>query len=230
MAAPAFADINGIAPFDVEAKLQYCADGGTACVPSNGRPDLANLRFAYVDLIRIDPPKAPFVNLGGPGGAIAAPQVMVAKCAGPHSIDAKGDIHTTSMYAFVGPTNQGFDGGTPDGIVVLHNGQATSANAEAVTATSGRDPQSGDTGSVVGSMVANNAKNTLVRGGFQVSLSGPQFDEIVAGPDANPAASPTPLNKSGTMTCSTNHTPVSTPGAPPPFFQAQKDAPPNPNS
>ena len=230
MAAPAFADIPGIAPYEVEAKLQYCANGGSACAPTNGRPDLANLRFAYVDLIRVDQPKVPLANLGGPGGIIAEPQLLIGKCAGPHFMDAKGNIHTTTMFAFVGSTSFGYDGGNPDGIVVLRNGQATSANAEAFVAASGKDPQSGDTGSIVGSMVANNATNTLVRGGFQVSLSGPQYDEIVAGPDASPAALPTPLNKSGAMTCNTDHTPVAAGGAPPAFFQAQKDAPPNPNS
>ncbi|MBV9358641.1 MAG: hypothetical protein JO023_24295, partial [Chloroflexi bacterium] len=148
LAAPAFADLPGIAPYEIEAKEQYCASGGTACTPGGGPIKLADLRFAYVDVLRITPPTGPLANLDN--RSLAEPQALAAKCAGPHSVDANGTIHTTVMFVFAGPTNIGYDGGTVHGSVVLQDGGASSTHARAVVAANGSDPVSGDTASVVG--------------------------------------------------------------------------------
>jgi hypothetical protein len=79
----------------------------------------------------------------------------------------------------------------------------------------------GDSAVITGNQVANNATDMLVGGGFSIYLTGPQYDEIVAGPDANQSVLPKPTGTSGTMRCNTGDPTVSTPGAPPPFFDSE---------
>ncbi|MBV9356861.1 MAG: hypothetical protein JO023_15210 [Chloroflexi bacterium] len=228
--APAFADLSGPAPYEIEAKEQYCADGTTRCVPANQRPDLANLRFALVEVYRVTPPTGPLAKLGGSDGSLAPPQALIAKCAGPHSLDAKGNIHATTMFVFAGPKNQGFDGGSVQGSVVLSHGLESDTRSSATVAAGGSDPVSGDTAHVAGVQVANNVSDTFISGGFRVSLNGPKYDEIIAGPDFNPSAAPTRIGSSGSMTCSTGNRAVSTPGAPPPYFENEINDAPDQNS
>ena len=229
IAGPALADLAGPAPYEIEAKLQYCANGGTGCVPTNGRPDLANLRFALVEAYRITPPTGILAKIGGPNGSVAEPEALIAKCAGAHSIDARGNIHATTMFVFAGPTDQGFNGGTVHGSAVIRNGSESSRHAIGVLSATASDPMSGDTASVSGEQVTNNSSDTRVSGGFEVSLTGPQYDEIASGPDFSLTAVPTRLGN-GSMTCNTRGATVSTPGAPPPYFENEVNDAPDPNS
>ncbi|MBV9326645.1 MAG: hypothetical protein JO352_23030 [Chloroflexi bacterium] len=52
---PALADLSGPAPYEIEAKEQYCADRSTNCAQPNQPPNLNNLRFALVEVYRVTP-------------------------------------------------------------------------------------------------------------------------------------------------------------------------------
>ena len=219
--APAYADLSVPAAYEIEAKEQYCADGTTQCVAPNQRPDLGGLRFALVEVYRIGS------TTGNPErtahASTAAPDALLAKCAGPHSIDSRGNIHSTTMAVMVGPSNQGLHAGSISGSVSLRHGLETDTRSTATLALEASDPMTGDKAIVTGEQVADNGADAWVSGGFSVLLTGPQYDEIVAGPDANESAAPTPTGQTGTMRCSTGNPTVTTPGAPPPYFESELD-------
>jgi hypothetical protein len=215
--APAFADLSGTAVYEIEAKEQYCADATTQCIRPNRPPDLASLRFALVELYRLSSSGTNVEVTRHASNAV--PDAVLVKCAGPHSMDGRGNIHSTTMFAFVGPSGQGLDAGTITGSVSLSHGLEGDTASTSVVALEGQDSLTGDSFVITGQQVANNVSDTLVGGGFMVSLSGPQFDEIVAGPDANESAPPNPTGNKGTMTCSTGNPSVSTPGAPRAYWE-----------
>jgi hypothetical protein len=216
---PAFADLSGPAVYEIEAKEQYCADGTTQCVAPNQRPNLGNLRFALFEAYRLGAPPG---NLEHTANASAAlPEALLAKCAGPHSIDARGNIHSTTMSVMVGPSGLGLHAGTVSGSVSLRHGLESDTRSSAVVALEATDPVTGDSAVVTGEQVANNVTDTLASGGFNITLRGPQYDEIVAGPDFSETAAPTPTGATGTMRCSTGNPTVTTPGAPPPYFESE---------
>jgi hypothetical protein len=217
--APAFADLSGPAVYEIEAKEQYCADGTTQCVQLNRPPRLGNLRFALLEVYRLTQPTGELEKTRQ--ASVAAPEALLAKCAGAHSIDARGNIHAPTMFAYVGPSDQHLNPGTVSGSVSLHHGLETDTLSDAVVALEGSDAVTGDSVIVTGEQTANNVNDSLVSGGFTITLTGPQFDEIVAGPDANESAPPKPSGHSGTMTCSTGNPSVSTPGAPPPYWESE---------
>jgi hypothetical protein len=95
----------------------------------------------------------------------------------------------------------------------------TDTASTATLALEAKDNMTGDSVVITGQQVANNASDTLVSGGFTLTFTGPQFDEIVAGPDANESAPPTPTGRSGTMTYSTGNPSVSTTGAPRAYWE-----------
>ncbi|MDQ6669406.1 MAG: hypothetical protein M3069_01345, partial [Chloroflexota bacterium] len=218
--APAFADLDGTTAYEIEAKEQYCASGGTECAVEGQQPNLATLRFAMLELYRMTPS-----TQDPPGGSVALPDVMLAKCAGAHWMDAKGNIHAPVMFVYAGPTAMHFDGGTISGNVNLSQGRESDMHSVATISMSASDPMTGDSAIVVGTQVANNTNSARVKGGFTITLDGRQFDEIVAGPDSNPEAMPTPTGQ-GHMTCSTDHPPVQTRGTPPPYFENEVNGPP----
>src|SRR5438046_3474813 len=121
--APAFADLSGTAGYEVEAKEQYCADGTTQCVPARGAPRLENLRFALVELYRLSSSSSRLEATQH--NSTAAPEVLLAKCAGPHSIDRRGNIHSTTMSVLIGPSSQGLNPGTISGSVAVNHGMET---------------------------------------------------------------------------------------------------------
>jgi hypothetical protein len=222
--APALADFDTATAYEIESKEQYCSSGGTDCVGPGQRPNLGALRFAMVELYLMKPS-----NQDPPGGSVTLPDVLLAKCAGAHWMDARGNVHAPTMFVYAGPTSLHVNGGTIRGSVNLRQGRTTDTRSVATISVSADDPVSGDRATVVGTQVANNTSNGQVSGGFTVTLDGQQFDEIVAGPDANEEAMPTPTGQ-GHMTCSTDHAPVRTPGAPPPYFENEVNGPPDPNS
>ncbi|MBV9326644.1 MAG: hypothetical protein JO352_23025 [Chloroflexi bacterium] len=134
------------------------------------------------------------------------------------------------MFVFAGPTDQGFDGGTVTGTVVLRHGLESDTRAYGQVSVRGNDPKTHDVAFVDGAQVTNNVSDSLVDGGFHVTLFGPQFDEIIAGPDFSPSGQPTPTGKNGSMSCFTGNPTVSTPGAPPPYFENEVNDAPDPNS
>jgi hypothetical protein len=97
----------------------------------------------------------------------------------------------------------------------------TDANSNSVVALEVSDPVTGDSAVITGNQVADNVTDSLVGGGFFIYLSGPQYDEIVAGPDAHQSAPPKLTGTSGTMRCNTGNPAVSTPEAPPPYFDSE---------
>ncbi|MBV9359669.1 MAG: hypothetical protein JO023_29515, partial [Chloroflexi bacterium] len=175
--ASAFADFGVTTAYEIESKQQYCASGGTDCVPQNGRPNLDGLRFAMVELDKFTPS-----SQDPAGGSVSMPDVLLAKCAGPHWMDARGNIHAPTMFVYVGPSNMGLNGGTIRGDLNLSRARETDTNSVATLSFSATDPVSGDRATVTGTQVANNTINQHVSGGFNVALDGQQFDEIVAGP------------------------------------------------
>jgi hypothetical protein len=217
-AAPVLADLGVPAVYEIESKEQYCSDGTTACVAPNGPPSLGNLRFAQFEAYRL--------TSSGDGvektdhDTFTPPEVVLAKCAGPYSMDGRGNTHSTMMFVMVGPSPT-LDGGTITGTASIEAGLATDANSNSVVALAVSDPVTGDSAVITGNQVANNVTDMLVGGGFFIYLTGPQYDEIVAGPDANQSAPPKPSGTSGTMRCNTGNPTVSTPGAPPPYFDSE---------
>jgi hypothetical protein len=220
----AFADFGVTTAYEIESKQQYCASGGTACLPTNGRPNLGDLRFSMVEADRFAPS-----SKDPAGGSVTLPDVLLAKCAGPHWMDARGNIHAPTMFVYVGPTGMGLNGGTIRGDLSLRQGRESDANSTSTMTIFASDPISGDRATVTGTQVANNTVNQHVSGGFNVTLDGQQFDEIVAGPDANESAMPTPTGQ-GHMTCWTGNASVRTPGAPSPYFENEVNGPPDENS
>ena len=226
--APAFADLSRPAVYEIESKEQYCADATVQCVAPNQHPDLGNLRFAMLEAYRMNGSSSNIERTRN--ASTSLPEALLAKCAGAHSMDSKGNIHSTTMFAFVGPSSEGLDPGTFTGSVSLSNASTTNTLSSAVLALEVSDPMTGDSAVITGAQSANNTNNSLVAGGFTITLSGPQFDEIAAGPDANPNAPPNPTGATGTMRCSTGSPTVSTPGAPPPYFENEVFGPNDPNS
>ncbi|MBV9326705.1 MAG: hypothetical protein JO352_23345 [Chloroflexi bacterium] len=218
-AAPVLADLSGPAAYEIESKEQYCADATTRCITPNQRPDLGSLRFALFEAYRITTPSG---NLERTAHAsVATPEALLAKCAGPHSMDSRGNIHSTTMSVMVGPGGQNLDPGTISGSVSLRHGLESDTVSTATVALEVADSVTRDSAVITGTQVANNARDTLVSGGFNIAITGAQYDEIVAGPDANESAPPTPTGTTGTMWCSTGNPSVSTPGAPAPYFESE---------
>jgi hypothetical protein len=226
--APAFADLSTPAAHEIEAKEQYCSDGTTGCAAPNQRPNLGNLRFAMFEAFRMTGSSNGMERRSN--ASTALPDAVLAKCAGAHTMDARGNIHAPTMFAFVGPTSEQLDAGTISGSVSLQNGSTLSTLSTAVVALEISDPVSGDSAVITGAQSADNTHNALLSGAFNISLTGPQFDEIVAGPDANESAPPKPAGLTGTMHCSTGSPTVTTPGAPPPYFENEVFGPIDPGS
>jgi hypothetical protein len=105
--------------------------------------------------------------------------------------------------------------------VSLRHGQESATDGTAVVALEVSDSITGDSAVITGQQVTNNTMDTLVSGGFTITLKGPQFDKIVSGPDANESAPPTPTGKTGTMTCTTGNPSVVTPGAPRAYWESE---------
>lgn len=203
-AAPAFADLPNEV-YQIEAHTQYCSDGSTTCARLTPSA-LANLRFALVELYRVAPAPPSLAFLIGPGRALVPPDAALAKCAGPHYRDPGGNLHATIMAAFVGPVGDGLDPGTVNGSALLANASPTSTSAVGEAAVTVYDALTGDHATITGTQVTNNVTSSRVAGGFQISLQGPMYDEILFGPDAG--GKPTPLNKTGSMSCNTLGTSV----------------------
>ncbi len=218
-AAPALADVPNQV-YEIEAHLVYCSDGSTACAAPT--PSAAtNLRFALAEVYRLAPVPSSLALLNDRGVSLAPPDAALAKCSGPHYFDQKGNLHTTTMFAFVGPAADGLDQGTVNGRALLANASPTSTSAVGEASVTIYDAVSGDHATITGTQVTNNVTSSRVAGGFQISLQGPMYDEILFGPDAS--QKPTPLGRSGSMTCNTLGTPVNS-GAPP-TFEDSVDAP-----
>ncbi|MBV9899441.1 MAG: hypothetical protein JO020_35235 [Chloroflexi bacterium] len=218
-AAPVLADLGLPAVYEIEAKEQYCSDGTTACVAPNAPPDLGNLRFAQFEAYRLTTSGDRVESTDH--DTFTPPEVILAKCAGPYSMDGRGNVHTRMMSVMVGPSPTNLDAGTITGSASIEAGLATDVNSNSVVALEVSDLVTGDSAVITGNQVADNVTDALVGGGFFIYLSGPQYDEIVAGPDANQSAPPKPTGASGTMRCNTGNTTVSTPGAPPAFFDSE---------
>jgi hypothetical protein len=217
--APVLANLGVPAVYEIEAKEQYCADGTTACVVPNGPPSLENLRFAQFDAYRLTTSGDRVESTDH--DTFTPPEVVLAKCAGPYSMDGRGNTHSTTMSVMVGPPPTNLDGGTITGSASIEAGLATDTNSNSVVALEVSDAVTGDSAVITGNQVANNVTDMLVQGGFSIYLSGPQYDEIIAGPDANQNVPPKPTATSGTMRCNTGNPTVSTPGAPPPNFDSE---------
>lgn len=226
--APTFADLSSPAVYEIEAKEQYCSDSTTGCAAPNQRPDLGSLRFAIFEAYRMAGSSNGMERRSN--ASTALPDAVLVKCAGAHTMDARGNIHATTMFAYVGLTSEHLDAGTISGSVSLQNGSTQSTLSTAVIALEISDPLSGDSAVVTGAQSADNTRNVLLSGAFNISLNGPQFDEIVAGPDANESAPPTPTGVRGTMRCSTGNPSVTTRGAPPPYFENEAFGPIDPGS
>ena len=155
--APAFADLQPgtILPYEIEAKEQYCSNGTTSCVPQNGPPKLGDLRFAIVEVYRVSPVSGDLEKTTH--GTVAAPEVLIAKCTGPHFMDARGNIHVNDEFVYIGPQSLGpeFDGGTVTGSVRIRHGLESDTESVANLALEGFDPMSGDRVVVTGEQVAN---------------------------------------------------------------------------
>jgi hypothetical protein len=218
-AAPVLADLGVPAVYEIKAKEQYCFDGTTSCVPPNGPPSLGNLRYAQFEAYRLTTSGDRVESTDH--DTFTPPEVVLAKCAGPYSIDERGNIHSTIMSVMVGPSPTNLHGGTINGSASIEAGLKTDTNSNSVVAVEVSDPVTGDSAVITGNQVANNVTNMLVGGGFFVYLTGPQYDEILAGPDANQSALPKPAGTSGSMRCNTGNPTVSTPGAPRPYFDSE---------
>jgi hypothetical protein len=217
--APAFADLSGQAVYEVEAKEQYCADGTTQCAMPNSPPIPSMLRFALFEAFRLSPSGGDLEKTMNASAAL--PEALLARCAGPHSIDVHRNIHATVMFVQIGPSSEHLNPGTISGSVSVHHGLETDTLSTAVVALEGMDSLTGDSVVVTGAQTANNVSDTLVTGSFTITFTGPQFDQIVAGPDANDSVPPPPTGHSGSMTCSTGNPTVSTQGAPPPYWESE---------
>jgi hypothetical protein len=213
------ADLGVPAVYEIEAKEQYCSDGTTACVAPNGPPSLGNLRFAQFEAYRLTTSGDRVESTDH--DTFTPPEVVLAKCAGPYSTDGRGNIHSTIMSVMVGPSPTKLDGGTITGSASIEAGLETDTKSNSVVALEVSDSVTRDSAVITGNQVANNVKDMLVGGGFSIYLRGPQYDEIVAGPDANQSSPPKPTGTSGTMRCNTGNPTVSTPGAPPPYFDSE---------
>jgi hypothetical protein len=218
-AAPVLADLGVPAVYEIEAKEQYCSDGTTACVVPNSPLSLRYLRFAQFEAYRLTTSGDRVESTDH--DTFTPPEVVLAKCGGPYSMDGRGNIHSTTMSVMVGPSPTNLDSGTITGSASIEAGLATDTISNSVVALEVTDPVTGDSAVITGNQVANNATDTLVGGGFSIYLTGPQYDEIVAGPDANQSVLPKPTGTSGTMRCNTGDPTVSTAGAPPPFFDSE---------
>lgn len=215
-AAPVQADLRVPVVYEIEANEQYCSDGTTACVVPNVPPSLGNLRFAQFEAYRLTTSGDRVESTDH--DTFTPPEVVLAKCAGPYSMDGRGNIHSTTMSVMVGASPTNLHGGTITGSASIEAGLATDTNSNSVVALEVSDPVTGDSAVITGNQVANNVTDMLVGGGFFIYLSGPQYDEIVAGPDADQSL---PTGASGTMRCNTGNPTVSTPGAPPPYFDSE---------
>ncbi|MBV9328097.1 MAG: hypothetical protein JO352_30650 [Chloroflexi bacterium] len=226
---PASADLSVTPRYEIEAKLQYCANGGTACVPATGAPDLTNLRFALLEAYRVTRPDdaSRFIDRDNSFGS---PEVLIAKCAGRHSMDANHLIHAITMTVNAGPPQLGtpggqLDGGTVRGQAFVLGGSETNTRSFGNLTAEAVDPKTGDRATVEGWQIANNSSDTRVEGGFRITLTGPQYDEVVGGANFNPETAPPPtVIGQGTMTCNTFATPVLAGGAPPYFENETNDA------
>ncbi|MBV9170802.1 MAG: hypothetical protein JOZ81_12020 [Chloroflexi bacterium] len=217
--APAFADLGPKAVYEIESKEQYCADGSQNCVAQH---DLSRLRFALFEAYRLNTVTGMPENTAH--ASAARPDVILAKCAGPHSMDSRGNIHAPTMFVQVGPSNQqGLDPGTISGTVSLRHGLESDTASTATLALEVADSTTADAAVITGQQVTNNVSDTWVSGGFYITLRGPIYDEVVAGPDANESAMPARTGSTGTMTCSTGNPTVTVPGAPPPYFESELD-------
>ena len=217
--APVLANLGVPAVYEIQAKEQYCSDGTTACVVPNAPPSLGNLRFARFEAYRLTTSGDRVESTDH--DTFTPPEVVLATCAGPYVMDGRGNLHTTMMSVMVGPSPTNLNAGTITGTASIEAGLETDANSNSVVALQVSDLVTGDSAVITGNQVADNVTDMLVAGGFFISLSGPQYDEIVAGPDANPSAPPKPTGTSGTMRCNTGNPTVSMPGAPPPFFDSE---------
>ncbi|MBV9100595.1 MAG: hypothetical protein JO198_06085, partial [Candidatus Dormibacteraeota bacterium] len=84
--------------YEIEAKLNYCADRDDPCTTPTS---LSNLRYAEADVYSFK------ANDGD-----AHPQAVAITCTGPHHFDTTdGTVHALVMHVFAGPTMFGFDGG-----------------------------------------------------------------------------------------------------------------------
>jgi hypothetical protein len=188
--------------YEIEAKLNYCADSDDPCTtPST----FSNLRFAEVDVYSF---KA--------GDDDAKPQAVAITCTGAHRIDPTDHmLHVTVMHVFAGPVSQGFDGGWISGEASVDNAGANSRHAVASVDLRAHDPMTGDTAEVNGWQATNNQTNTRVAGGFAIEMHGTLYDEQ----PTNRNAQPVPMGK-GELKCTTRGTPLSLGpmGPPPPYF------------
>jgi hypothetical protein len=216
---PVLADLGVPAVYEIEAREQYCSDGTTACVVPNDPASLGNLRYAQFEAYRLTTSGDRVESTDH--DTFTPPEVVLAKCAGPYSMDGRGNIHSTIMSVMVGPSPTNLHGGTINGSASIEAGLVTDTNSNSVVALQVSDPVTGDSAVITGNQVANNVTDRLIGGGFFIYLSGPQYDEIAAGPDAHEGALPKPTGTSGTMRCNTGNPTVSTLGAPPPYFDSE---------
>jgi hypothetical protein len=189
--------------YEIEGKLNYCADSDDPCTtPST----LANLRFAEADVYSFK------ANDGD-----SRPQAVAITCTGAHRFDATDHtVHALVMHVFAGPTNFGFDGGWIKGKASVHDAAETSRDAVGRIDLTAHDPQTGDTAEVKGRQVSNNTNNTRVSGGFEIEMHGTLYDESLGG-----RTPPTPVG-TGELECRTGGQPVLIPhGPPPPYFASE---------
>ncbi|MBV9280421.1 MAG: hypothetical protein JOZ41_10105 [Chloroflexi bacterium] len=159
---------RGTPGYDIETSRMYCANGASSCFDP---ASIQYLRYA----------QATVFSTGG-----TAPVATVLVCA-KHYYAADG-LHALALHVFAGPTQAGFDGGTPFG--AGYTPFTASENDTAVYSqfyVTGSDPVLGTSGSAMthssatspyfGPMGTDNVADQTIYGGAQISITG-WFDDI----------------------------------------------------
>lgn len=180
----------------VEASQDFCVDADQGCTQPG---QLGNLGYEEVAAVNSN------------GQAVATPSHIVFVCARGYTA-RDGTVHTVSGHAFVGPTAEHFDGGTPRGVMAIL-GNATEASTRAVSFVdvSGNDPVMKTHASAVGRQVTDNVTDAPIRSDIDVTISGQLTDQTAP---TGPNPPPPPRTFRGTINCDVHATAAVT-GAPP---------------
>lgn len=193
--------ING---FHIENQMLHCVN---RYLPCNTPQTAANSLYTNVEV-----DKFAKKSYGKPD--------LVNLVCGYAYLDTKNNLHLVAERATV------FDPRNISGYAELEGNysQNSTYSIGEIKNVVAYDAMTGDTARVSGRIVTNNAKGTRIAGGFDLTLTGPIYDEV-GDPGANPQVTKVGY---GTFNCNSYTSYVKAPFATGPYFIASLGAPPGP--
>jgi hypothetical protein len=178
----------------VEASQDFCVHPAQWCTQPG---QLGNLGYEEVAAVN------------DRGATFATPDHVVFVCARGYTAP-DGSVHAISGHAFIGPSNQGFDGGTVRGWMFMA-GQPTESTTSAFSAVDvrGYDPVMMTHASAVGWQVTNNVTDAPIVSDIDIRISGQLTDQVLT-----PTGPQTVKSFQGSISCDI-HAAAAVVGAPP---------------